>query len=79
MSAEPDTARAALIHAKRLRILWIVLGSLGLCCLLGGAARIWIGHRQRTQALLWYRPASEAPADVDAGEQQVQPSGAANE
>lgn len=52
------------MNAKRTRILGIVLGGLAFLCLLGVAARLWIGHQQRTRALRWYRPASEAPADV---------------
>jgi hypothetical protein len=64
MSVKPEIERPDAVRAKRLRILWIVLGSLVLCCLLGIAARVWIGYRKRAQAMLWYRPRSEAPAGL---------------
>jgi hypothetical protein len=45
-------------------ILLILLGALGLCCLLGGA---FVGYKRlqaRSEVRSWYRPPTEAPADV---------------
>jgi hypothetical protein len=66
MNAQPDAMQT---HARRTpvqrwRIFIVVLGGLVLCCLLGIAVIGLLQVYRRAQAQAWYRPSSEAPADL---------------
>jgi hypothetical protein len=58
-------ARGTRVRGTRLRVLGIVLGSLALCIFLSVATISVIRYRRLAQAQRWYRPSSEAPADLD--------------